>query len=293
MLKKELQIPLSDSVYWTDSSIVLWYLRNEEKRYQTYVANRVAMICDQSSAQQWRYVDTDNNPADDASRGLAVQELVNTSRWFRGPPFLWQTEDAWPNQPEIMSVDLESKVEIKRDPQVYTVKCSGCEPIDLLFAHYSSWYRLKKAVAWILRLKTLLRRKVTKFPEEMPTSASAPLDIKELQEAEVAIITYIQQSSFGPEQIKANRFRKLSPIKSSDGIICVGGRLENSAMSTRVKHPWIIPNQHHVTSIIIMECHEVTSHAGTERVLAQTRLKFWILVGLSKELLINASPAAK
>ena len=30
------------------------------------------------------------NPADDASRGLTAQNLVDSSRWWNGPDFLWK-----------------------------------------------------------------------------------------------------------------------------------------------------------------------------------------------------------
>jgi len=35
-------------------------------------------------------VETDQNPADDASRGLYVQNLTENSLWWNGPDFLWK-----------------------------------------------------------------------------------------------------------------------------------------------------------------------------------------------------------
>ena len=35
---------------------------------------------------------TDENPADDASRGLSVEELLQRSKWLTGPAFLWERE---------------------------------------------------------------------------------------------------------------------------------------------------------------------------------------------------------
>lgn len=42
MLKKELKIQLDNSVFWTDSMTVLKYIKNEDKRFKTFVANRVS-----------------------------------------------------------------------------------------------------------------------------------------------------------------------------------------------------------------------------------------------------------
>ncbi|KAK3722370.1 hypothetical protein QZH41_013692, partial [Actinostola sp. cb2023] len=53
LLCKELQMSLQTSFYWSDSMIVLWYLQQEDKRYQTYVANRVAVIQEHSTPIAW------------------------------------------------------------------------------------------------------------------------------------------------------------------------------------------------------------------------------------------------
>ena len=55
-IREHLEMPLMETVYWTDSMIVLQYLRNEDKRFQTFVANRIAEIRDHSSPLQWRHV---------------------------------------------------------------------------------------------------------------------------------------------------------------------------------------------------------------------------------------------
>ena len=44
MLRRELDLVLEPSQYWSDSTIVLWYINHEEKRFQTFVANRVSEI---------------------------------------------------------------------------------------------------------------------------------------------------------------------------------------------------------------------------------------------------------
>nr|XP_021331052.1 uncharacterized protein LOC110439398 [Danio rerio] len=80
MLKKMLQLPLEDSVFWSDSTTVLNYIKNENKRFHTFVANRVSFIRDATQPQQWRYVPTKDNPAEDASLGLNVESFLNNER---------------------------------------------------------------------------------------------------------------------------------------------------------------------------------------------------------------------
>lgn len=70
MLKKDLELPISSSFFWTDSTSVLKYIRNDSQRFKTFVANRVSVIRDLTSKSLWRHIKTDLNPADYASRGM-------------------------------------------------------------------------------------------------------------------------------------------------------------------------------------------------------------------------------
>ena len=79
-LQKELNYQDMQEFFWTDSRVVLGYISNESRRFHTFVANRVHAICDQACPEQWRYVDTKDNPADDASRGLGANELIRSER---------------------------------------------------------------------------------------------------------------------------------------------------------------------------------------------------------------------
>ena len=81
-LRRELSIPIHETVLWTDSTLVLQYIRNESRRFQTFVANRLAMIHDASKPSQWRHVNSSSNPADHASRGLKTYEKVKLQQWL-------------------------------------------------------------------------------------------------------------------------------------------------------------------------------------------------------------------
>ena len=103
-VQSELEQPVDATFFRTDSVIVLQYIRNDVKRFHTFVANRVALIRDGSEPNQWRHVDSQSNPADDASRGMSVDELLENERWFSGPEFLINDEDKWPPDPVLVSL---------------------------------------------------------------------------------------------------------------------------------------------------------------------------------------------
>ena len=88
-----------DEDFWTDSKVVLGCLNNESKRFHVYVANRVQEIQDCTDKKQWRYIESKQNPADEASRGMRAKELQD-SRWILGPEFLWSKDCTWLNSDE-------------------------------------------------------------------------------------------------------------------------------------------------------------------------------------------------
>ncbi len=96
MLKSELRLHLKESVFWTDSTSVLKYIWNKDKRFHTFVANRVTTIREATIPSQWRYVNSKENPADDASRGVRAGDFLQDRRWTEGPKFLVGPEKSWP-----------------------------------------------------------------------------------------------------------------------------------------------------------------------------------------------------
>ena len=88
MLYGELEVKPEAITYHTDSTTVL-----------RYIGNRVQLIRDFTSPKQWRFVDTNSNPADDASRGLSAVGLLQQQRWTSGRQFLWKSETEWLQQP--------------------------------------------------------------------------------------------------------------------------------------------------------------------------------------------------
>ena len=298
MLRKEIGIPIDQSIFWTDSTCVLGYVTNEDKRFHTFVANRIAAIQEVSSPHQWRHVGTKENPADDASRGLSADALLNNKRWLKGPDFLWKSEEDWPNQQFKTSTVAENDPEVKKESQVFSTKTeTEKNTLNQLFRHFSQWYRLKKFVAWLLRYranlrKAALQRKSGSMPDNQVISIE-PMTVEELDMAESVILAHVQKESFKeeiailknsradvttrkPQVKKSSKISKLDP-RLMDGLLRVGGRLENAPLHRDAKHPIILPTSHHVVGLIISFYHQASGHSGTEHVLSMIRERFWII----------------
>lgn len=205
MIREEIEYTIDDSIFWTDSTCVLRYVENDEKRYETFVANRVSAIREQSLPSQWRYVHTELNPADDASRGISADDIVKPTRWIKGPDLLRKDKTMWPRRPAAM---LSNQREDADDDAVkisfVSFSSTTAIQIDEMFQRFSNWYKLKKFVGWILRFKNgarnaAMRRKEGTSSLPQTNQKIRPLDVEELQSAERAIIEAVEARSFGEE----------------------------------------------------------------------------------------------
>ena len=310
MMRSELDMNLEESVFWSDSTSVIMYLRNETTRYRTFVANRITAIRDRSKVSQWRHVNTSANPADYASRGLTVEAFLEAKTWITGPDFVTKPESEWPEMPDSICQSLTGDPEVK-ETSVYALAAEESTNATSHFIHhYSSWYHLKRGVAWILKLKCTLKllaqkrrgvkaslkdkkldeenesREIEKQVGDYKASLRVlPLSVSDVAEAELALIRFSQGDSFSTEIVKLQEGRmvskgsplyRLSPV-IQDGILRVGGRLNRSAMQEESKHPVILAKDSHITPLILRSVHEELGHSGRNHVLSKVRQKYWIL----------------
>ena len=92
VVKNEMKLESPKKYYYTDSKVVLGYINNDTKRFPVFVANRVQKIRAVSLKEEWSYVNTKENPADDASRGLSMKQSDKVHRWLYGPERLYQED---------------------------------------------------------------------------------------------------------------------------------------------------------------------------------------------------------
>ncbi|XP_072946331.1 uncharacterized protein [Epargyreus clarus] len=69
-ISETLEVAKENVHAWTDSTVVLAWLRSHPSRWKTFVANRVSEILTTMDAHQWSHVRSNDNPADYASRGV-------------------------------------------------------------------------------------------------------------------------------------------------------------------------------------------------------------------------------
>ena len=170
---KILSVPLEQTYAWTDSVVVLSWLRGNPRRLKTFVGNRISEIMELIPPNRWRHVGGPNNPADCASRGLFPSELVHFDMWWRGPDWLYQLESHWPRNPQVIAIpDPDEERDISNQ-----VVLTAVEYEDPLLEQFSSYTRLKRVTAWIFRF-------IDRCRKIRLTPGSSPLTTEELKSAE-------------------------------------------------------------------------------------------------------------
>ena len=83
-------------------------------KLETFERHRVDDIHSRIRAEHWRHVPTSINPADLVSRGVSPRELLKLELWWKGPPWLQQPPEYWPQRPDLNLVrelpDVEQTV---------------------------------------------------------------------------------------------------------------------------------------------------------------------------------------
>jgi len=296
MLRRELDIKISESYFWTDSMTVLRYVVNTTARFHTFVSNRLSVIRDGSDISQWRYVPTRLNPGDEASRGLSAPDLVKDERWFHGPAFLSKPECEWPETPEISPQNLEADPEVKSacvsvSAAVVvgtTVAESDIGGVDRLIEYHSDWLRLKRCAAWWMRIKGALVSRIRLKKAGAPMTCTidmSPLRFEDLKGAEHAVIEYVQGKHFAAELealkggvsvSKRSSLRSFDPILTN-GLLRVGGRISRANLPEETLHTVILPKGCHVSRLVLRYVHLCVWHGGRNHMLSKLRTRWWII----------------
>ena len=269
--RKVLQVPLSDTYAWTDSTIVLSWFHGNPNRFKPFVGNRVAEVMELVPPTRWHHVPGTSNPADCASRGLFPSELVNLKLWWEGPSWLRFPESDWPAMPQLGDSPVpEEERAIQEIALIAT-------PANLtLLDEVSSLTRLYRVTAWIQRFISTCRADHEKTVGHLTT--------KELAAAEGVWVAIVQQQAFAEEinilkegKEERNKLLPLRPFLDQDGLLRVGGRLGLAELPYTKRHPLILPGKHQLTKLIVRNEHHRLLHAGPVLVMASLAQRFHII----------------
>ncbi|UYV74269.1 K02A2.6-like, partial [Cordylochernes scorpioides] len=216
-----LKIDIGRAYLWSDSQISLSWIKSDPNRWKTFIHNRVVKIQQLSDRNSWRHVSGKDNPADCASRGIMPAALSEHTLWWQGPTWL-KDNNFVQNQDNCYGRECheEEKVALACQSRV-----SVCPEV---VTKYSTFIKTRRIIAWCLRFITNCRVSLKK--REIGT-----LSKKELENAVIRIIGWIQKDEFGEEMqdlrntghaSRKSRILQLNPFIDASGMLRVGGRIK-------------------------------------------------------------------
>ncbi|XP_044573414.1 uncharacterized protein LOC123257658 [Drosophila ananassae] len=226
---------------WSDSTIVLSWLSYLPAQLKTFVGNRTSEILETISKHAWRHVDSKSNPADCASRGLGVSELIDFQLWWNGPSWLRDKDQflvKLNNTHNSTSLsDKRIQEEVKSNCLAAQTTVTTDNPWDKLLNRNSSWLKLIHTLAYVLRFIHRM-----KHPSSKQTSNSLTFD-----EIKAARIRWLHHAQNGFQQeiqlLRANKalgnqspLVQLSPIIDKDNLLKVGGQIQPLQLSAEAKY---------------------------------------------------------
>ncbi|GFU74061.1 uncharacterized protein TNCV_1641851 [Trichonephila clavipes] len=229
---------------------------------------------------QWNHVFSNENPADLISRGLNASDISSKQHWWHGPDFLREELEANPIDFERITSDSDYLKELK-PANVLLTSCKF-SLIDDLSKRSNNYTKLLHILSYIFRFLHNSRNPSVK--------RSCQLDYSEVNEAELCLIKNLQASAFQEEieflaksscNSKKGKLFSLNPFLDGNEILRVGRRLQNSDLTYSQKHPAILPADHLLTKLIMINIHNRNFHLGPQALLYCTRQRFWPLRGRS------------
>ena len=309
-LCKELGLPSVAQYLWTDSRCVLHWLTTT-KPMAVFVDNRLRELR-QHQHLTFRFVPTDQNPADIPTRGATVSDLSSSSLWWSGPSWLCQPEDSWPRpQLEVTQDILDTTLlETRKLPSHSAALLSregSCSNVlhRINGSSFSSLNRLLRVTS--LCLKFIHQRVWTRLTGKSQTAlANAdPLLAKSMQAFDQSKITHTAHqrqfaTSLWVRQVQqehfADMYTEVSDGKKSTLMKQLGVRVDEhrtlrcyGSLSNAVGHgngsaPALLPRKNWLTRLVIEAVHTRLLHAGTRHTLL--RQHFWVPQGRAEVHLI-------
>jgi len=179
-IKEESRFQFRETFIFTDSAILLAWVRGKIRRYKPFVSSSVGEIRSQTDPAQWKHIPNRHNVADDVSRGIGVTRL--SGRWQSEPEFLSLPEEQWPqSEPELNQEEVQK--ECRKTLNVETVVFS---PTGVDSNRFSSWKKLVRVMAWVLRIKTKFLAKLKQTNEFQ--MCQGPLSAQQLEEGRKQVI---------------------------------------------------------------------------------------------------------
>ena len=225
---------------------------------------------DNSTPEQWKWIDTANNPGDIASRGMNLDQLKDCELWWRGPKFLWDKKTSWPPKKTYLKTNEELKRNVIKDIFVNHIRLEWLPEVQ---QHQTLESLVEETAMVKKRMDNMDGNLTAKAKEE-----ALNILIKDMQEE--VYTSEIKELVKGNQVPARSKIANLNPFIGKDGLLRCKTRLESAPIPENTANPILLPKDQSLTKLIIKHEHEKTKHAyGTDYTLSEVRRNYWIPSG--------------
>lgn len=275
MVLTGLDLPVTATFIWTDAQDVLHWLHSTNKRYKPFVMARVNEIRNCSTEEQWRYVPSELNPADWATKIVDVKE--NTELWCSGPPFLREDPEWWPQ--------WSNRFPASTDEEIHRVLLvSEVDPFLCCASRISKWRKLVRVVARVRGFCLKLRERVRRR-QERSTRSQARVQAQECHISLDEVWAAEHLIKLAQRSLVQKDLRGLSPATGEDGVVRMSSRIvRKSEVPYATRFPVILPPGHVVTRLIFDHWHRLLGHACHDRLLLELRKNGYVCARMRRRM---------
>ena len=219
---------------------VVCYVKDESKSFHTFVANRITTFQDGCTPplHQWYHVEGGMNAGDHTTRELSADTFLDCTECLLGSEFLWKCELKWPILTDSSLTIPSGNPDVKAHAtSLATSSNPHITTLSDLFQRISSWYHLKKEVAWILLYRSNLlmagKSRVQSDQLRNPVEKPSLISLEEMERAEKAILQKVQQKAFPAEVHQLNGPSGLKHVGRSSPLFKLDPGLRNSLLCVR------------------------------------------------------------
>ncbi|PIK38584.1 Pao retrotransposon peptidase family protein [Apostichopus japonicus] len=251
-------------ICFTDASLEAYsacvYVR--QKELPAYVQRRTQEIVGKGDIT-FNYVDTKENPADLATRGISAKSLKE-SNWLTGPKWTIREEIYWPkwspgqkepNLPLVLNKGNKEKEKSYLRQEAHLMSTCGevSTPFGIDVSRYGNIGKLMRVTAYCHRFINLCLKR------DIPDTKA--VTVKELQYVRNQWIQVVQQQGFNEEINLLKKGGRNQLIKQLDlfldgDVIRCGGRLANANLTEESQYPTLLPRDNKFTTLVINKAHD-------------------------------------
>lgn len=270
--------------FYTDSKNVLFWLTTTPKKLKVFVQRRVAEIQRSTSAEQWGYVATQENPADIPTRDISVSDLSESELWRKGPTCLQEREYPFKrfernthDASEECLGELRTEIFLRQDPPT-----TGDGPPT-----YSEIIRLAEKLS-VGRLYNGFSKLLRVLGHVLELGSKGRVDRRNIiyRAAQHSVFCAdLEDLKRGRNPGRESKVLRFCPFLDAWGVMRARSRLQHSALlKYKTKYPVILAGKECLAQLMIADYHQRYQHpVGTSLALAKIQEEF-VVIGLARQL---------